>query len=580
MATDDETVPVEGPGAKPLRDGEAISALGSERYQVIGRIGHGGMGEVLAARDQVIGREIAIKRMLAARPTRGQTERFLREARIQGTLDHPAIPPVYELAEDTLGRPYFAMKRLRGATLLDVLSRIAAGDDDAKRDFPRERLLRAFVEVCLAVEFAHVRGVIHRDLKPSNIMLGDFGEVFVLDWGVAKRVGDADDSLDQPRRQLTRPGAPVGTPTYMAPEQVEARADVDHRADVYALGCILVAIVAGKPLQLDEDIPALLADVAPELAGACVAATQHERDDRTSSAWELGRRVQGFLEGDRDLEQRRELAKTHLANARDAMERDDHRRAMRDAGRAMALDPKLAGAAELVGRLMLEPPRETPPEVEASLAEVRAQSAVQQARLGLRGYAAYALLVPYMVWIGLRSQFFLVTFSVVLVTLIGLGLSIGRTRRGADGMARKLCIIGGNAVLVALFARMFSPILLAPPIAALTAAIMTSNPMYRTRGVLPVALAMISAAILVPWALELSGVLSPTLEFLPDRMVIFTGVQDPNIFAVQLGLSLFGPALIAVTAFMMLQRVHVEDQIQRRVHLQSWRLRQLVAGEP
>src|SRR5262249_4660553 len=157
--------------------------------------GAGGMGEVVAARDEMIGRDIAIKRMLDSDPTDEQVARFLREARIQGTLNHPAIPPVHELARDREGRPYFAMKRVTGATLAAVLVGLRTNNLDIMKRFGRERLLRAFAEVCLAIEFAHTRGVIHRDLKPANIMLGEFGEVFVLDWGVAKVQGSPDPDL-------------------------------------------------------------------------------------------------------------------------------------------------------------------------------------------------------------------------------------------------------------------------------------------------------------------------------------------------------------------------------------------------
>src|SRR5687767_7155598 len=153
-----------------------------ERYDVIARIGKGGMGEVFAATDRAIGREVAIKRMLDPTASARSLARFLREARIQARLDHPAIVPVHELGTDAEGRPYFVMKRLRGLTLREVLS----------KDPPLQALLRAFVDVCFAIEYAHTRSVIHRDLKPENIALGDFGEVYVLDWGVAKIVGDED----------------------------------------------------------------------------------------------------------------------------------------------------------------------------------------------------------------------------------------------------------------------------------------------------------------------------------------------------------------------------------------------------
>src|SRR5689334_19756271 len=167
--------------APTVRDGESSSApLG---YKVGELIGRGGMGEVVLADDLQLERKVAIKRMRGEQPTTEAIVRFLREAKIQARLDHPAIVPVHALGHDSAGRPYFTMKRLAGTTLADTIERATAS---------QQTLLRAFVDVCLAIDFAHARSVIHRDLKPSNIMLGDYGEVYVLDWGVARIAGDAD----------------------------------------------------------------------------------------------------------------------------------------------------------------------------------------------------------------------------------------------------------------------------------------------------------------------------------------------------------------------------------------------------
>ncbi|HET9991223.1 MAG TPA: serine/threonine-protein kinase [Kofleriaceae bacterium] len=160
------------------------ASLPDPGYQIGELIGRGGMGEVVVAQDQRIGREVAVKRIRAQTPSHDAVERFLREARIQARLDHPAIVPVYELGTDAAGLPYFTMKRLTGVTLGKRLA------DKA----PIQPLLRAFVDVCLAIQLAHTRGVVHRDLKPSNIMLGDYGEVYVLDWGVARVIADRSRS--------------------------------------------------------------------------------------------------------------------------------------------------------------------------------------------------------------------------------------------------------------------------------------------------------------------------------------------------------------------------------------------------
>ncbi len=227
----------------PARASASTGALPA-RYALTGTIGSGGMGEVLLATDRQIDRDVAIKRM-RVEPTPGMVARFVREAKIQGRLEHPAIVPVHELATDADGRPFFVMKRLTGTTLAEIITRPG--------DWTRQKLLRAFADVCLAIEFAHKRRIIHRDLKPANIMLGDYGEVYVLDWGVARLLDDGDEPAEasegsQPAREgETEVGAILGTPGYMAPEQL--RGDrVDESADVYALGCILFEILAGQPL--------------------------------------------------------------------------------------------------------------------------------------------------------------------------------------------------------------------------------------------------------------------------------------------------------------------------------------------
>ena len=169
--TDDATVAA----TEPQMVGEGSGGITG--YQLGPLIGRGGMGEVVLAHDPDIGRDVALKRMKAATPE--LVERFLREARIQARLDHPAIVPVHEVGRDADGVPFFTMKRVTGTTLEKQIETEKL-----------QRLLRAFIEVCLAIDFAHARGVVHRDLKPSNIMLGDYGEVYVLDWGVARVLDD------------------------------------------------------------------------------------------------------------------------------------------------------------------------------------------------------------------------------------------------------------------------------------------------------------------------------------------------------------------------------------------------------
>ena len=235
------------------------------RYELISILGRGGMGIVYLARDTVLDREVALK--IVERPAGDANE-----ARILARLEHPGIVPVHDFGELPDGRLFYAMKRVRG----DRLDRwMASGHDLAER-------LGVFLRVCDAVAFAHAHGVIHRDLKPENVMVGEFGEVLVLDWGVAKQMQIAECKM-----QI------VGTSEFMAPEQARGDASVDHRADLYALGAMLEAIadvipvmaIARKARSADpgaryQSVQALAADVSRYLAGRAVEAHRETIVDR------------------------------------------------------------------------------------------------------------------------------------------------------------------------------------------------------------------------------------------------------------------------------------------------------------
>jgi serine/threonine-protein kinase len=201
-----------------------VAAL-PDRYLDDHQLGEGGMGEVRLTRDRRIGRDVAMK---VLRPGHGSTggfkARFLREARVQGQLEHPSIVPVYDIGVNDAGQAYFTMKRIRGKTLEEILDAIRGGDETITQQYSRRKLLAAFGSVCLALDFAHTRSVVHRDLKPGNIMLGDFGEVYLLDWGIAKLVGadepESDDVAPVRTGDATHTieGELMGTPGFMSPE--------------------------------------------------------------------------------------------------------------------------------------------------------------------------------------------------------------------------------------------------------------------------------------------------------------------------------------------------------------------------
>jgi serine/threonine-protein kinase len=596
MSADDvptELIEPEPPSTEPVvaddddaaADQKAFVAP-AERYKVINRLGKGGMGEVMTVRDTAIGREVALKRIRKSNPSDATIARFMREASIQGRLEHPAIVPVHDIGRDHLGVPFFTMKKLTGTTLAKILDGDRAG-------YPLQRLLRAFADVCLALEFAHVRGIIHRDLKPENIVLGDYGEVYVLDWGVAKIVGEHDPDFTDVSgsgEHLTQAGNSIGTPGYMAPEQVRGDADVDARADTYALGCLLFEILAHQMLHptgkagLDSaragidarpGVRAPWHHVPPELDQLCVDATATDRTTRPS-ARALGEGVQRYLDGDRDLEMRRQLGRQHFERARAAFAlstADDQRAiAMRESAAALALDPQLAGAAELVGRLMLEPPRDTPAEVEEIIRDDDAKTRQSNSRGGVWSFCAFLAFMPAVYWIGPSGSPYVIALTALV--LANLGICIWGASGPTFGKEGLLAI--GNTILLAVVSRMFTPFLIAPGLAAMSAmAILFSPTTSRLTSV--VGMTILSwAAVLGPWILERAGVLSITTT-VDSHGILLAAAGTGGREGPTLGLATFYVLAFIATACFMADAMRKRERTARRhLHVQAWQLRQLV----
>jgi serine/threonine protein kinase len=243
-----------------------LAELDLRTYELIEPLGEGGMGEVYRCCDPALSRDLAIKVMKADLHDHPQVERrFLREARVTGSLQHPGIVAVHNLGRLADGRLHYTMRLVRGRTLADILKEEAGKPDRLPS------LLAIFEKVCEAVAYAHSKRVIHRDLKPANIMVGKFGEVQVMDWGLAKLLtpeGEPIDERPQPEPgstlihteptdtplDLTRAGTGIGTPAYMPPEQAQGDWElVDERADVFALGAMLCVILTGKPPYHGKD---------------------------------------------------------------------------------------------------------------------------------------------------------------------------------------------------------------------------------------------------------------------------------------------------------------------------------------
>jgi serine/threonine-protein kinase len=551
----------------------------SAGYRLGALLGRGGMGEVVLAEDLRIGRSVAIKRMRDPAPSNDATRRFLREARIQARLDHPAIVPVHELGHDADGRPFFTMKRLTGVTLSAVLG----------RDEPLRKLLRVFVEACHAIDFAHARGVIHRDLKPANIMLGDYGEVYVLDWGVARVVGDREamagagiESLDGE----TQAGAILGTPGYMSPEQVRGTA-VERPTDVYALGSILFEILAGQPLH-PRGMAALLTTeaagvvtspsdraparaIAPELDEACVAALAMEPAARPSVR-ALAERVQRYLDGDRDLAHRHELAATQLALARAAVESGDpHRRgeAMAAAGRALALHPESTEAAALVTKLMLEPPSVLPPPLVKRLEAHNLELIVRQGKIAALTILAYLGFAPVAIWMGVRDWPVVISaFAIATVVCVG---SVAMARRRITGIG---WAVFGNACVLVLLSRLFGSFVLVPGFACTAAVSLIAFPSLIARPVIPIA-AMLGA-FLLPFVLEATGVWARSWQLIHGELVIRPTALLLDGTRGELVLILGNAAVIAVTALFVRSLATTQRSALRQLEIQAWHLKQLL----
>jgi eukaryotic-like serine/threonine-protein kinase len=305
---------IDGPARQPRSDAGSESRYGSLQLHALG-----GIGQVWRAHDRHLDREVALKELLPGAAQNAKVAaRFVREARLTGQLEHPGIVPVYELAFGAgSNEPFYTMRLVHGRTLTDAIAAHHARRAEGRAE-PLDfvALLAAFVAVCNTIAYAHSRGVLHRDLKGDNVVLGDFGEVIVLDWGLAKLVDQPDDVVEPleldasaaDSASLTRQGEVVGTPAYMAPEQAEGRLDwIDQRTDIFGLGAIFYEILTGRPPFVGEDTMDVLIqavrgkpqapheivpDVPRVLEALCLKALARQREDRHASASVLAREVQ------------------------------------------------------------------------------------------------------------------------------------------------------------------------------------------------------------------------------------------------------------------------------------------------
>ncbi len=320
-----------------------------DRYGVETTIGRGGMGEILLVTDQDLRRQIAMKVLHEDAAKDAETRLlFLAEAQATSQLEHPGIPPIHDIGLTADGRLYFTMKLVRGRTLREILHDLTVRRAEVQREWTLHRLVTVVERLCETMHFAHERGVVHRDLKPENVMLGDYGETHVMDWGLARVLGETEFAPDAPAIEKeaervrtarseeaneTQKGVVKGTLAYMAPEQLSG--SVDRRTDVFALGLVLYEVLTLLPAY-DPHVEGIVgriarAEIAPPetrnprrvvpaaLAETCCKATARDAGARFQTTKEMGVALRGWLDGSNERERRHREAEAFAAKGKEAV---------------------------------------------------------------------------------------------------------------------------------------------------------------------------------------------------------------------------------------------------------------------
>ena len=573
----------------PRTQPRLISDVGlDDRYNLGTLLGRGGMGEVRNATDLRIHRDVAVKLLRSANPDEDTKARFLREAQVQGRLEHPAIPPVHDLGTDSDGQPYFVMKKLAGTTLFEVLEARSSSDAIATK-FPRRQLLTRLVDVCLAVEFAHSKGIVHRDLKPANIMLGEYGETYVLDWGLARVTNDDFPAVKALSGEVeaghTAVGALLGTPGYMAPEQARGEL-VDARADVYALGCILYEILTGTQalprgmaaieatLSTSSHRPSKRVDIPPELDDLCAHATAQDREKRPT-ARELANGIQAYLDGDRDVERRRELAAEHVERAQKllALPGEDARAdAMREASRAVVLDATNTAAGDILAKLVLQAPETIPAGALAEADLARARSRQKILRMAAVTYASI---------VGLLGIMFL--FPVIHAWPIALSMSLCAamavfyhvlSREPLPMRSpRFVSILVLNTMLLISGAYVFGPLLFLPIFIVGSLAGMVMAPTGYSPALI---VGAHTIAFLVPVVLELAGIGPQTFEIVGGKMILTPYAVELTPHGAIAVVFITMMSQFANSTALGFSERRTQEHALNLVHAQSWHFKQLL----
>jgi serine/threonine-protein kinase len=602
------------PPPKPPRQVQTVPEGGlvnddfKNRYRMGKPLGQGAMGEVVVTRDMRILRDVAMKRLHQAhhdeRPD--LRERFLREARVQGQLEHPSVVPVYDIGVDQAGREYFTMKRVRGRTLEEIIEGLRNSDPNYKNQYSRRKLLTAMSRICLAVAFAHERGVVHRDLKPSNIMLGDYGEVHLLDWGIAKIIGVDEPALDRPldlskdKVQRTQAGFVVGTPGYMAPEQARGETRTfGGRSDIYSLGAILFEALTlerlHKQVRVEEILLSTVQGVearpsarAPqfelpsELDDIIVKSTAIDPQQRYASARELNEDIEKLLDGDRDTARRAEIAAQHTANAKAALtsarrggpEADgQHRRAVGELLQALALEPQNHEARSTMVQLLLEPVEALPDAAFSELKEVDRLDRARASRANGWAFLAFIGIFPLVFAMGIRDLTTLIWLAVIMFTITAYTWWMATTGRTETRFMVAAGLITFS--VVATTSAFFGPLFFVPglTVTAATSYLVAIRANKRARSLV---LLGSLASILVPTILQLLDVFPARYSFANGGLTILPAVVEFPERATWAFLLVANCLTVIVANLLVGRAVAALLRAERRLFTQAWRLRQFL----
>jgi serine/threonine-protein kinase len=583
---DDELAPTElVPATLELE----VDTRAADRYRLGGPLGASGMR---AAHDRRLSRYVALKE-LADRSVAGR-HRFLREAMIQSQLEHPGIVPLYDL-EERDGVLAFSMRRPRGMTLAAALAAIAAGDAATIQRFPLHKLLGALSSAAQAIRYAHARGVAHLDLRPKNILLGDFGEVYVLDWSAARLRGE---SVSLPEEStLPMPGSDgdaMGAPGYLAPEQIRGQRAFDERSDIHALGAILFEMVTRRPLYAGrmplERAQATLdgADVRARAAGAepappeallaiCERATRAAAADRYASVTKLLAELEAFLEGGRDTEMRRAAAVKHaesaarsLAASKSSDSLEARKSAMQHCGRALVLDPGNRDATRVLRELLTDPPARIPAEVADSFAAHERHEIASMLPYGIVGVASFAVFLPVAMWMGVRSWAAIGAILMILVWALAASWAIGKLwPTSQQGLYPAFFATSG---LIAGVSAFFGPLIVVPTIAAVNTMIFMMH-FARPRW-WPIVVGW--ASFVVPATLQLTGVLRSSYAFSGGTLQVLPWAVELPRVATTLFLAMSGVVSLLAGGLMTLRLRETLNAARLRAELYTWHLEQLL----